>query len=888
MEVTHKFRFSIVMAVYNVESYLEEAIESVITQDIGFEEHVQLILVDDGSTDFSGSICKNYANLYPNNIVYISKPNGGVSTARNKGMEYVEGKYMNFLDSDDKLTKDTLSHVWNFFEKHEKYVNVVAIPIYFFEGKTGAHILNYRFESTRMINLTREHNKIALSSSSAFVKSSLKDKFKFNVNLKYAEDAEFINKILLETETLGVVKQARYCYRSRLVGGSALQTSTSRKGWYIDSLKLFSLELIRYSIEKKGYVPKFIQYTLMYDLQWRFNLKEVKSSVLDEVEYKEFMRLLKKVVGYIDDDIILAQKHMGIAQKISVLKMKHDHLEDQIKYTYFPDKIEINFNEKLIFSVQNEPLKVEFMTVEEDKVFVEGLIGNSMLGLEYEVIVEIGETRVIASKYTRSISNIKSLGNTIREIETFKAEVPIDKGLKEQSMRIYLKVGDSEIRPKIQIGKFIPMCTALANTYFTTKQYSVVFKYNSFIFIRNNLKVKLGREYRVIKELIKKKKLKIAGARLGVRFLKAVYKKPVWLFMDRIDKADDNAEHLFKYAMQQKDGYKKYFVISKESPDFERMQQYGPVIEFNSKKHKLLLLLARHVISSHGEDSIRVPFGGKGVFLRDLVNFKFTFLQHGIIKDDLSEWLNKYNKNIDLFVTTVYKEYESIIEGNYDYDEQVVKLTGLPRYDNLVDCSDKQILIMPTWRKNLVSDIDPNNGTRKYNPSFKESTYCKTYNSLINNEKLLEAARKQGYKIIFFPHPAMWQQIQDFNKNENVIFADYNTSYQKLFNESSLIITDYSSVAFDFAYMKKPVLYYQFDRAEFFEGHTYNEGYFDYETMGFGEVVANEEELVSTMIDYMDNECTIKKMYEQRVDEFYKYTDQNNCKRVYEAIIDME
>lgn len=884
MKVTHKYRFSIVMAVYNVESYLEEAIDSVITQDIGFEEHVQLILVDDGSIDSSGSICKKYANLYPNNIVYISKPNGGVSTARNKGMEYVEGKYMNFLDSDDKLTNDTLRLVWEFFEAHEKYVNIVTIPIHFFEGKTGGHILNNKFQTTRMINLTREHDKPLLSSSSSFIKASFKDKFKFNVDLKYAEDAELINKILLETETLGVVRQARYCYRSRLAGGSAIQSSTSRKGWYIDYLKMFSLELIRYCLEKKGYVPRFIQWTIMYDLQWRFNLSEVNREVLNQEEYEAYMNLLKEVVSYIDDDIILAQKHMSNVHKVHVLKMKYNDLENQLKYTYFPDKIEVSFNQRLVFSVQHEPLKVEFMTVQNDKVLVEGLVGNSLLGLDYEIIIEVGNRRVVANRYARSMSDVKSLGNTIRKIETFKAEIPVDPSLKEQSMKIYLKVGNSEVRPKIHIGKFMPLCTALNNTYFETKEYLVVYKYNSFVFIRNNIKTKLGREYHVLKELIKNKKIKIAIARLGAMILKKVYKKPIWLFMDRIDKADDNAEHLFKYAMEQKDGIKKYFVISKDSPDFERMKQYGPVVAFNSKKHKLLLLLASHVASSHGEDNIRVPFGGKGIFLKDLVNFKFTFLQHGITKDDLSGWLNKYNKNINLFVTAVNKEYESIIEGDYDYNEQVVKLTGFPRFDNLINCADKQILIMPTWRKGLVYDVDQNDGTRKYNPSFKDSTYCKAYNSLINNEKLLTAAREKGYKIIFFPHPAVWQQIEDFNKNEHVVFAEYNTSYQKLFNESSLIITDYSSVAFDFAYMKKPVVYYQFDRADFFEGHTYNEGYFDYETMGFGEVLANEEELVNTIVEHINNACVMKEIYQDRVDSFYKYTDRNNCKRVYEEI----
>ena len=90
------------MPVYNVEKYLEEAILSVINQTIGFKENIQLIIVNDGSPDNSEKIALKYEKMYPENIVYIKQKNAGVSSARNKGFEYVEGEYVNFMDSDDK------------------------------------------------------------------------------------------------------------------------------------------------------------------------------------------------------------------------------------------------------------------------------------------------------------------------------------------------------------------------------------------------------------------------------------------------------------------------------------------------------------------------------------------------------------------------------------------------------------------------------------------------------------------------------------------------------------------------------------------------------------------------------------------------------------------
>lgn len=86
------------MAVYNTEDYVHQAIESVINQTIGFKNNIQLILVNDGSTDGTEEILLNYKNKYPNNIVLINQANQGQASARNNGLKYVKGEYVNFLE----------------------------------------------------------------------------------------------------------------------------------------------------------------------------------------------------------------------------------------------------------------------------------------------------------------------------------------------------------------------------------------------------------------------------------------------------------------------------------------------------------------------------------------------------------------------------------------------------------------------------------------------------------------------------------------------------------------------------------------------------------------------------------------------------------------------
>ena len=110
------FKFSIVMAVYNVEDYLDESIQSILNQTLKFEDYIQLILVNDGSVDNSLEIALKYQKRYPDNIIVLNKDNGGVSSARNLGLEHATGEYINFMDSDDLISRNTIKDVYKFFD----------------------------------------------------------------------------------------------------------------------------------------------------------------------------------------------------------------------------------------------------------------------------------------------------------------------------------------------------------------------------------------------------------------------------------------------------------------------------------------------------------------------------------------------------------------------------------------------------------------------------------------------------------------------------------------------------------------------------------------------------------------------------------------------------
>ena len=114
---------AVIVPIYNTEKYLQEMIESVISQTLSFADHIRLILLDDASSDGSLALCEAYQKKYPNNIVVKHfDENQGVSVLRNTGLQICreEGdEIVTFLDSDDRLGEDALEKAVAYFDKHE-------------------------------------------------------------------------------------------------------------------------------------------------------------------------------------------------------------------------------------------------------------------------------------------------------------------------------------------------------------------------------------------------------------------------------------------------------------------------------------------------------------------------------------------------------------------------------------------------------------------------------------------------------------------------------------------------------------------------------------------------------------------------------------------------
>ena len=139
---TNCYIFSVIMAIYNTEKYLNESIASLLNQSIGYSE-IQIILINDGSTDNSEDICLKYQKDYPENVIYLKTNHSGVSEARNIGMSFARGDFINFLDSDDIWDYEAFQYILSFFEQN-KDVNIVSGRLKFFGVRNDYHALDYK------------------------------------------------------------------------------------------------------------------------------------------------------------------------------------------------------------------------------------------------------------------------------------------------------------------------------------------------------------------------------------------------------------------------------------------------------------------------------------------------------------------------------------------------------------------------------------------------------------------------------------------------------------------------------------------------------------------------------------------------------------------------
>lgn len=363
-------------------------------------------------------------------------------------------------------------------------------------------------------------------------------------------------------------------------------------------------------------------------------------------------------------------------------------------------------------------------------------------------------------------------------------------------------------------------------------------------------------------------------------FKKYFDKKKIWIGYEKESSvAQDNGYQFFNYCYTNNKKKDYYFVIKPDVSDYQDIKhQNDKILKFMSFKYMVYMFAAELLVSSESKGhsyDIRIQ---KGRLRNALKKKPFIFLQHGVIALKRVDYVFNKHRNNEISLFTVSSDFEkNIIQNNFGYDASEIMVTGLTRWDVLNDKSsgpEKKIFVMPTWRSWM--DGIPEK-------EFVNSNYFKQYKKLLESEELNKLLEQNNLTLHFMLHPKFSAYSDKFTFPSDRIrtyqFGDVKIN--EMLMESALLITDYSSVSFEFFYMKKPIIFFQFDRDEY---ERYQGSYMDLEKDLFGDLATNIDEILDNVRYYVANGFKEKTKYAVLRNKYFKYVDRNNSKRTFHAV----
>ncbi|MEN0129212.1 MAG: CDP-glycerol glycerophosphotransferase family protein [Brevundimonas sp.] len=347
----------------------------------------------------------------------------------------------------------------------------------------------------------------------------------------------------------------------------------------------------------------------------------------------------------------------------------------------------------------------------------------------------------------------------------------------------------------------------------------------------------------------------------------------IWLVGEVPYKAQDNGFALFRHVRTTAPRRRAYYVIDAESPDLAKVAQYGNVVTMRSRQHIRYTMAASRLVGSHHAEYLlasrdpRVTRWARGVRV---------FLQHGPTA----------NKNVTLnygrqgtaerpterWIATSELEKRIVVE-DYGYRPHQVSVAGFARFDTLFDDDmehERTVLVMPTWRDSLMGE-----------DTFLASDYYANWHGFLQDPALHESLAAAGLTVKLLLHPNMRKYADHFESGRVQVVRQEDVDVQRLLKTCAVLITDFSSVCWDFSYLHKPVLFFQFDRGMLVKTRA---PHIDFDTMLPGPVSTTPATLLADLRATIARGLSMTPEHQANADAFIAYRDRNNCARIEDVV----
>lgn len=746
------------------------------------------------------------------------------------------------------------------------------------------------FKDTKsVLDLSEEPYKVNFCLPSVFINSNIIGGIRFDTDYDYNYNSEtfFLTRVYEKAKKYTVLKGK--CFINEFLPTDPYNYAPEfERRWYTEDV---IKKLIPFIAENQSSVVRQAAVVFLVQVKFWANGNDRNKSVLSREEVTEFFEGVKQLFSYIDDDVLVQYKysHRRILARFMCmyfLKIKYKDYTATAEIVNNNGEKEAVYNDVTVENIEKVDFKVAAINYENGNLSIDGELTNVYF-IDHSKIALYAQINgaKIYGKYTGIYNNIKYFGITVKKGCMFRVEIPYSLINTDSKLKLFASIDGNEVLLSM---KFLKIQSRLTNAY--TDSYwrfgDLFLKYNFeehyYYFLPYSLKNRMVLERKFTKQIGKHH---ITRFRFMYFITKPFHKKLTFITFDQLFKGGDNGEYFFKYV---NDNHKKdvnmYYILNKDAKEYKTLQKkYNRVLNFGSKKSVWKSLHADIIFATRVDVRLYCGFTGEtSLYFRDLFDAEITCLQHGLSIQKIAQYQNRLFDNTKFYYCVSPYEIKNISSCLYGYKPDMLVLTGAPRYDGLAGEVKRQIIIAPTWRRNVVAGTNEKGSQHKYSVNFKNTEYFKIYNTLINDKRLIECAQKTNYKIIYLIHPILSPQIGDFGKNDCVeIRPGSDVNYETILKESSLMVTDYSGIQFDFAYQRKPLAYYHPDTLP----PQYEEGGLTYDTMGFGPVCKNNDEIVNAICNFMETDCRLQDKYRERIEDFFPFSDQQNCKRVWDETV---
>lgn len=874
-----EYDISIIMPIYNAEDFLEESLISILNQDDKKIKY-EVLMINDGSTDRSEQICHRYETKYKN-FKYYYKENSGVSATRNVGIDSAKGKYILFLDSDDMLTSETLGHVFHLFERFQNVSDILTYPLKkYIDGEEVDHLRskNYYTEGIFKIDNFTKLNQVTINT---VIKNLPKEeRIYFNTDLKQSEDALFNTRMVMKNESIIISSKGAYLYRTdhhSTVNNFA--NPAAIKGMLLD----FFNELIK--LQKDGELHSYIQSNILYEINWRFRGNVLYPNYLDTESRKKWDNSFQKIMDYINIDTIMNQDHMDIYHKFYFI----DKYKGNITIDYDSAGINYYSGKEKFLSVKQFTIVFSKMSKKGNMINVYGFLKSPLLKYivdDLQLVMRKNEIDQKINLIPGSTDSYYKAKIKVADFYDVNFSIPLDEDGEYEFWVIY-KGLEYKVTHYFKESVFFPKEIKLKSTIIDGKVLSYQEKTDKELF-----KISVSSDQKEIKNVRKlfsrtlrdRKYFRLFTFYKYYELSKNYYsKRNIWLYTDRIG-VFDNAFIQFKHDLTKKDKTDRYYIISQEDINDERIKDIPKknLIIRNSNKHKILFVFSSMVLTSFKDYEEYCPLSYQfySTFY-SIMNFKLIYLQHGVLHAHTPWLYSKSRTGIDRFLVSSKHEAENLIK-NYGYNDDELIKTGMPRLmkeaNPKINKKDK-ILFAPSWRISITRGQKEGEWYTDKD-EFKNSIFYKEIMSFLTDDRLEKILNESGFEIDIKLHPIFKEMTPLFKtKNEkiNVVESALELS------EYKVLITDFSSFLFDFIENHTKILMFYPDYDYFVSGnHIYNK--LDFDLSPISEEYKDANSLIIKLKKIIETDAELSTEELEFYNEFF-YDVVNRKEALYQELI---